>query len=150
MSDDLAFRQTETERRLTNMIVPGVIAAADYAKARVRVRAGDTLTDWLPWMTPRAGGDVSWWAPEVGEQVLVFSPAGEPGQGWVQAAAFSDAAPPPADRETLRVEKFADNAFWKYDREAHRLHIKVGTSELIMTENSLTLRADTININDDR
>lgn len=108
-------------RRLANLIRPGRIEQADYARARVRVRAGELLTDWLPWLTHRAGGDVTWWAPEVGEQVLVLSPDGEPAQAWVLPAGFSEAAAAPADRETVHVTRYQDGAVIQYDREAHKL-----------------------------
>lgn len=149
-------------RRLANLIRPGLIAEADYARARVRVRAGELLTDWLPWLTHRAGGDVTWWAPEVGEQVLILSPDGEPAQAWVLPAGFSQAAAAPANRETVHVTRYQDGAVIQYDREAHKLTATIpGDVELTATgsvtctatgavaatsEASITLTAPTVTI----
>jgi len=56
VSQDLAFRVTELERRLSNLVAVGTVAEVDAAAARVRVRLGALLTDWRPWLAPRAAG----------------------------------------------------------------------------------------------
>ncbi len=91
MSND--FEITELNRRLANLIRLGVIDRVDHASARVRVKIGDLLTAWLPWATIKAGKDSAWWAPEKGEQVLVFSPSGDLAQGVVLGAIFQNAFP---------------------------------------------------------
>ena len=61
----------EIVRRLENVVRLGTVAEVRYeTPARCRIKTGDLITDWLPWTTARAGGDRSWWAPEVGEQVI--------------------------------------------------------------------------------
>ncbi len=116
-----AARIGELERRLANVVRPGKIAEADYAKARVKVKIGKNLTTWLPWMTSRAGGDQSWHAPEVGEQVLVLSPAGDYAIGYVVPSVFQSAHPAPADAATVSRTLYADGAVLEYDREAHTM-----------------------------
>jgi phage baseplate assembly protein V len=101
------------------------VEEADYSRARVRVRAGDMLTGWLPWVTERASRDVTWWAPEVGEQVLVLSPDGEPAQGVVLFAVYQAAHPASADRETVHRTVYEDGATIEYDRAAHRLNAQI-------------------------
>lgn len=55
-SSDLLQRVEELERRLSQMVVRGVIAAVDPDKALVRVKYGDgLLTGWLTWKPPRTG-----------------------------------------------------------------------------------------------
>ena len=72
----------EIVRRLENVVRLGTVAEVRYeTPARCRIKTGDLVTDWLPWTTARAGGDRSWWAPEVGEQVIVLSPGGNTGAG---------------------------------------------------------------------
>ena len=93
MSDD--FEITELNRRLANLIRLGKVEEIDLAAARVKVRIGELLTAPLPWLTQKAGADKSWWAPEVGEQIVVFSPSGDPAQGVVLGAIFQQAFPPP-------------------------------------------------------
>lgn len=128
----------ELARRLANLIRAGRIAQADYVRARVRVRIGDLLTGWLPWLTHRAGGDRSWWAPEVGEQVLVLSPDGEPAQGWVLPAGFSDAAPPPANRPEVHCTIYDDGAVIEYDRAAHKLTAMIPGDVVLTAQGRLT------------
>jgi len=89
------FQATELDRRLANIVRLGTVEQADYAKARIRVRCGDMLTGWLPWLTTRAGKDITWWAPDIGEQVVVLSPSGEPAQGVVLFAVYQNSSPQP-------------------------------------------------------
>ena len=81
----------EIVRRLENVVRLGTVAEVRYeTPARCRIKTGDLVTDWLPWTTARAGGDRSWWAPEVGEQVIILSPGGNTGAGVVFPSAYSD------------------------------------------------------------
>lgn len=97
---------TELARRLANLIRYGRVEQADYAQALVRVSVDGYLTGWLPWLTRRAGGDVTWWAPEVGEAVMVLAPDGDPALAAVLPAAYSDEVPPP--------ESSPDRAAWRF------------------------------------
>ncbi len=116
------FPNADLPRRLANIIRIGTVAEADYQKARVRVAFGTAVSDWLPWITFRAGGDLTWWAPEVNEQVVVMSPSGEISGGVVLGSIFSTAHPAPADRPTIARVVFEDGATFEYDRENHILH----------------------------
>ena len=137
-----SFELSDLERRLTNLIRLGKVEEADYQTARLRVRIGLLLTGWLPWITNRAGQDRSWWAPEVGEQVVVLASCGDLSQGVVLAGIFQTAHPAPADRETVHQVIYQDGAEFEYDRQAHRWRIKVpGDVELTATGN-LTIRVD--------
>ncbi len=69
---DHNFAIAELNRKLANIIRIGLIKEVDYEKARVRVKVGEFLTDWLPWITARAGEDRSWFAPNIDEQVVIF------------------------------------------------------------------------------
>jgi len=114
-------RLAELERRVGNLGRFGKVAQADYPNARVKVQIGRNVTDWLPWMTCRAGGDVTWHAPEVGEQVFVVSVAGEYNCGFVIPAIFQDSASATEDSRSPDIHKTAykDGAVIKYDRAQH-------------------------------
>lgn len=118
----MSFQIAELERRLAGLIRFGTVEEADYARARVRVRMGEAVSDWLPWLTLRAGNDRSWWPLEVGEQVLVLSPSGETAQGVVLGSLYQAEHPAPADRPTIDRRVYADGAVMSYDREAHLQH----------------------------
>lgn len=121
----MSFPQAEIERRLANLIVWGTIKEADYPAARVRVECGGVLTDWLPWATQRAGSDARWWAPEVGEQVVILSPSGELTQGIVLCGVFQASHPAPADSPDVDRRVYADGAVIEYDRANHVLRADI-------------------------
>lgn len=91
----------ELLRLIHNLIRTGTIAEVDHAAARVRVKSGALLTDWLPWIESRAGTSRSWNPPTVGEQVMLFSPGGDPAAGLVLTGLFSNAHPTPANSADL-------------------------------------------------
>ena len=147
----------DIERRLGCMALYGTIAEADYTTARVRVRSGPILSNWLPFLTSRAEGDVTWHPPEIGEQVLVLCPGGELNQGCVLGALYRAAAPAPADRVEVSTTVWKDGAFERYDRDGHHYRLEVpaggsitlaiGDSELVMTADNVTVRATRIDLN---
>lgn len=136
-NSDLAYRVAELERRMNNLLRKGTVCEADYAVARVRVRSGDLITAWLPWFTRRASHDRDWWAPEVGEQVMLLSPCGDPAQGVVLPAIYQDAhSAPSADPDVHRVE-FSDGAVIEYDRKVHVLSAIIPGDVVIEAEGDL-------------
>lgn len=134
----LDFAVAELGRRLSNIIRVGVIADLDTEDARVKVEFLGTeespgiLTDWLPWITTRAGDDISWWAPTVGEQVLLLSPSGEIGAGIVLPAIYSNQKPPNGNTQSIRRVTYSDGTMIEYDKEQSKLSVNcVGSVELI-------------------
>ena len=47
-------------RMIENLIRFGTIAETQMKPPRVRVKTGDLLTGWLPWIALRAGADTDW------------------------------------------------------------------------------------------
>ncbi len=115
----------DLRRRIANLQHFGVIVAADYPAARVKVTIGAIVTEWLPWLTARAGGDRTWHAPEIGEQVMVFCPSGDIGNGVVMPAIYSAAKPPNGAASTVHRTTYADGAVIEYDRAAHELKLTI-------------------------
>ena len=93
MIQDLAYRVQQLERRLNNILRVGNVAEVDHERARCRVAIGDLKTAWLKWFTDAASDDSTWWAPKIGEQVMVLSPSGEMAQGAVLPAIYQDKWP---------------------------------------------------------
>ncbi|MGK2740539.1 phage baseplate assembly protein V [Tepidicaulis sp. LMO-SS28] len=139
---DLEYRIAELERRLANIAQLGTISAADYGKARVRVNIGERQSGWLPWTAARAGEDRTWWAPEIGEQVLVISPSGNPAQGVVMPAIYSQTAPAPGASADVAGIKFADGTVIEYSRGAGRLFADVKGDVEIVAEGGVTVEAE--------
>ncbi len=125
MSDSVDYKLAELERRFNNLLRLGIIAEADYPAGKVRVSSGELLTTWIPWLTRRASNDTDWWAPEIGEQVLLLSPAGDPAQAVALPAVYQQAHPANGDRATMRRTDFADGGFVQYDRASGELAINV-------------------------
>lgn len=124
------FEATDHARRLAGQIRYGIVHEADYQRAVIRValQDGEIITDWIPWLTARAGGDRSWWAPEVGENVLLLSPSGELGNAAAMPATFSNANQP-GGRPTVQRAVFADGTTVEYDRAAHHYLIDVAAGD---------------------
>lgn len=133
----MSFTQAELERRLANIISWGTVEEADYPNARVKVRCGGVLTDWLPWMTQRAGGDRSWWAPEVGEQVVLLAPSGELAQAVVLLGVFQAAHAAPADSPDVDRRVYSDGAVIEYDRSAHVLKAEIPGNAQVKAEGTI-------------
>lgn len=122
----------EHDRLLANMLMIGVVAELDEAAARVTLDVCGLRTDWIPWIVRRAGPDAEWWAPEIGEQVLVACPCGDPSQGVVVGSIYQSAFPAPANVKTVRRVTFADGSSVEYDREANRLQVDVAGAGLVV------------------
>ncbi len=142
------YSVAELDRRLSNQCRLGTIEQADYTAARVRVRSGDLLSDWLPWVVMRAGPDRTWWAPEVGEQVVMFAPDGEPANAVVLAALYQAAHPPLADRPTIHVTAYEeDGTRVAYDREAQHLTIDTPGRITVMAQGDVVIQGGRIRLN---
>ena len=68
------------------------------------------LTDWLPWLTARAGKVRIWSPPSVGKQVVLFSQSSEVGAGVILPGLFSDAMPAPSSAAAVTCVTFPDGA----------------------------------------
>lgn len=137
-----AFEHTEGARRISNAIRYGVVKEADYEKALIRVELqdGELLSDWIPWVTLRAGGDQFWWAPEVGEVMLLLAPSGELANAVALPAAFSNENQN-GDRATVQRQTFEDGTVIEYDREANRYTIDATASS-----GSVVVKAQSVNV----
>lgn len=127
----------DLKRRFENVLRIGKVCEADYENARIRVESGDVVTGWLPWITTRAGKDISWWAPELDEQVMVLSSGGVLAQGVVLPAIFQTASPACADCPTIDRRVYEDGAIIEYDKEKHLLHGFVPGSAFLDCEHDI-------------
>ncbi|XPV77935.1 MAG: phage baseplate assembly protein V [Desulfovibrio sp.] len=122
-SEVMQYRLQQLEQRIDNLIRWGTIEEADYSAARVRVRCGEIVTDWLPWFTTRAGGNREWSAPEIGEQVFVLAPSGALNQAAVLPAIFQNNAPAPSDDPNVHIMKYGDGGLVEYNCETNTLNV---------------------------
>lgn len=131
-------------RLIENLIRFGTIAEVDEVKALVRVKSGDILTAWRPWISARAGEDREWNPPTVGEQVIYFSPSGLLAQGVALCGLFSDSKPANGDRPALHRTTYRDGAVIEYDSVAHHLRaiLPVGGTTELESLGGITIKGD--------
>jgi len=122
----------ELQRRLFNLIKFGTVHSADYPKSLIRVEVGGNATGWLPWLTRRAGASTEWWAPEVGEQVVVLSPCGDPAQAVVLPSLYSNAHPAPSADPKIRRTNYSDGSFVEYNETTHKMTITVNGGDVAL------------------
>lgn len=113
----------ELARMLRNMIRTGVIVETDLIAGRCRVQTGGIYTDWLQWLTHRAGRSRTWWAPSVGEQVLILAVGGELDTAFVLPGIFSDNHPAPSASADAYHVTFPDGAVIEYEPESSALTV---------------------------
>ncbi len=147
------FDVVELARRLAGVVRLGTVEEADYVRARVRVRydtdaAGEpVVTAWLPWLTTRAGGDRSWWAPEAGEQVVLLSPSGELGQAVVLPGVYQRAHPANGERADLSRVDWGNGSWAEHDRKSGTIKVYAKGDIEIVAEGNIKLKASRIDLN---
>lgn len=97
---------TEIMRLITNLIRIGVVTEVDRANWLCRVKTGDLETNWINWLTLRAGKSRTWWKPSVGEQVVLFSLGGNLETAFALPAVYSNQFPPPSGSEDGNVTEY--------------------------------------------
>jgi phage baseplate assembly protein V len=102
------FAISELQRKLANIVRIGLVKEINYEKARVRIQIGEFVTDFLPWITSRAGEDRSWVPPSIDEQVVVLSPLGELSLGVVLAGIYQQKYPLPENKKDVSSLVFQD------------------------------------------
>ena len=141
------FAAAEIERLLANLIRVGVVTALDEANARVQVKVGGLSTDWLPWITARAGATRTWSAPRPGEQVLVLSPYGDPAQAVALPAIYQDAYQAPAASKDVDRVVFPDGAVVQYDSAAKVLTVTTAGNVIINCTQATVNASDSVTLN---
>ncbi|WP_227732914.1 phage baseplate assembly protein V [Yersinia proxima] len=131
-------------RLLANIIRIGIVSDVDLANGLCRVKIGNLETDWLNWLTLRAGRVSFWSAPSVGEQVMVLSIGGELTTGFVLPAIFSDANPAPSQSPDAIVITFPDGARFEYEPETSHLAVTGIATAVIEASESVTVTAPNI------
>lgn len=129
MSDSVEVRLAELERQQENTIRVGTVHAVNYAAAVAQVLIASVITTPRPWITQRAGGDRSWWAPEAGEQVVLLSPSGDFNQGIILPAIYTATAGAPASSPDVRRDAFSDGFVIEHDRAANHTVLNAWDSE---------------------
>jgi len=143
----MSLEIAEIARRLENIIRLGVVEQADYNTARVRIRSGDMLTGWLPWLTSRASNDRTWWAPEIGEQVIIFCPSGDPAQGIVMHGIYQSNHPANENNPDVMRADFSNGTFVEHNRSTGKLTISAAGDIDIIAAGNVQISGQRIDLN---
>ena len=144
---------TEQLRMMANIVRTGRIDSVNVQTARCRVRTGELLTDWLPWVTLAAGGADKarhWRAPSINEECVLLAPGGDLAQALVLPGLFCADMPQNAAAEDVERHDFSNTDYWAHNRSAseltfniaEKITLRVGSSTLSITPDGATLKTD--------
>jgi phage baseplate assembly protein V len=137
---------TEIMRLITNLIRTGTVSEVDPVNWLCRVKTGDLETNWINWLTLRAGSTRTWWKPSVGEQVVLLSLGGNLETAFALPAIYSEAFPPPDYSEDGTTTVFKDGGWFQYEPETGQLLIKNIKSVRIEAADGIQLITDALGI----
>lgn len=137
----------ELNRLLMSMIRVGIVTEVDLLMTVARVQTGGLQTDWIRWGADRAGDAVTWWAPSVGEQVVILAPGGALENAFIAFSLYSDYALPPDNGKKTNVTRYPDGAMKSYDPATGLLSLLAMKAGLIDMSGTLTLNVGRLVIN---
>ncbi|MEQ9875948.1 phage baseplate assembly protein V [Pectobacterium brasiliense] len=137
---------TEIQRLLRNMIRVGVVTHVNTADALCRVQTGEMTTGWLNWLTRRAGRSRDWWAPSIGEQVLILSIGGELDTAFVLPGIYSDDNPAPSASADAYHVSFSDGAIIEYEPDTGALTVNGIKTATLTASESITATAPQVTV----
>ncbi|MGO2460560.1 MAG: phage baseplate assembly protein V [Ewingella sp.] len=137
---------SELARAVRDLIRIGVVSEIDTEQALCRVQTGELMTDWLHWLTPRAGAARTWWAPSVGEQVLILSLGGELDTAFVLPAIYSDDFPAPSVSAQAYHVQFSDGAVMEYEPENGALSVTGIKTASVAASTSVSVTAPNVTV----
>lgn len=137
---------TEILRLLRNIIRVGVVTHVNTADALCRVQTGEMTTGWLNWLTRRAGRSRDWWAPSIGEQVLILSIGGELDTAFVLPGIYSDDNPAPSASADAYHVSFPDGAIIEYEPDTGALTVNGIKTATLTASESITATAPQVTV----
>lgn len=137
---------SELARAVRDIIRIGVVAEVDSTLGLCRVQSGELVTNWLHWLTSRAGSSRTWWAPSVGEQVLLLSLGGELDTGFVLPGIYSDDFPAPSASPQAYHVSFSDGAVLEYEPETGALTVSGVQTADISAATSISATAPNVTV----
>jgi phage baseplate assembly protein V len=141
---------TEIMRLITNLIRTGTVSEVDPVNWLCRVKTGDLETNWINWLTCRAGNTRTWWQPSIGEQVVLLSLGGNLETAFALPAIYSDAFPPPDYSENGSTNVFKDGGWFQYEPDTGQLLIKNIKSVRIEAADGIQLITDQLGVDASR
>ncbi len=122
----MSKRIAEAERQAGDLVRFGVVAEVDLDAGRCVVTIGELTSPPLPWLAGRAGDDLTWDPPSVGEQVSVVSAEADLSAGLVLVGVFSDSVLDQvgdARGRAVYLRRFRDGSTVQFDPDAGELAV---------------------------
>ncbi len=141
---------TEIMRLITNLIRTGVVTEVDRENWLCRVKTGDLETNWINWLTLRAGKSRTWWKPSVGEQVVLFSLGGNLETAFALPAIYSNQFAPPSTSAEACVTEHPDGGWFEYEPATGRWYVRGIKSMVIEAADNITLKTSEFVLEADR
>lgn len=151
----------EFRRLIVNLIRKGQVFDIDLTSTppTCRVSVGDPddtespglQTNWIPFITLRAGNTREWNPLTKGEQVILFCPMGDPAQGIALAGINSETFPAPSNSADKHMRVYPDGATLEYDHAAHSLTATLpeGATVLIVAPGAVNVQTKTASVQAD-
>ncbi|CAH0178010.1 hypothetical protein SRABI123_01366 [Pseudomonas sp. Bi123] len=151
----MSFALGEHDRMIAAMLMPCVVVGVDLAAGAVRVSNGEWTSAWVRWHSLAAGKARHWRSPSLSEQGVLFNPSGQAGMGTFIPGLYGNAGAQPDNRDHVEVWRFDDGGSLVYDWQAKSytitlptgtVTIKVGSTEVVVTDNAVTVKSGTIDL----
>lgn len=126
----------DNNRRIENIIRFGVIAELDLTNCKARVKSGQILTDFLPFLTHRTGTTRTWSPPTVGEQCVILAMSGDLTTAAILTGLYTQNSPSKSTDE--HVITFADGATIKYNQSSSALTVEGINTAYVTAQTSVT------------
>lgn len=141
---------TEIMRLITNLIRTGVVTEVDRENWLCRVKTGDLETNWINWLTLRAGNARTWWRPSEGEQVVLLSLGGNLETAFALPAVYSNQFAPPSASMDACVTEHPDGGWFEYEPATGRWYVRGIKSMVIEAADNITLKTSEFVLEADR
>lgn len=141
---EIMERIARLEQRTAHAAVHGAVTDVDTEKQLARIRIGGTdeepyKSPWIPY-AQFAGALKVHTPPTVGQNMTLFSPTGDPSQGALLPLTWNDANKSPSTKADENVITFGNV---RIELKNDRLYVKVGGSEITITGDKMTVKANT-------
>lgn len=141
---------TEIMRLITNLIRIGVVTEVDRENWLCRVKTGDLETNWINWLTLRAGNARTWWRPSEGEQVVLLSLGGNLETAFALPAIYSNQFAPPSTSADACVTEHPDGGWFEYEPATGRWYVRGIKSMVIEAADNITMKTSEFVLEADR
>lgn len=143
-------KRAKTSNRSENLIRTGVVTEVDRENWLCRVKTGELETNWISWLTLRAGNARTWWRPSEGEQVVLLSLGGNLETAFALPAIYSNQFAPPSTSADACVTEHPDGGWFEYEPATGRWYVRGIKSMVIEAADNITLKTSEFVLEADR